>query len=852
MKKFIIAITLCIACAVGYGQTSAQRIYTALMPIQGSTYAQLIPSAKIYVCQYNAQLACTTPINIYSDINLQHIVTQPLVADPFTARYQYFIQTDTLLVEKVCAPYNQCTSDAVLVGNNSVSSLNGLVGNLIIESLNNSITINYPDSTHINLETAGAGGVTSLNSLTGALSLVGDSSLTVTPSGSNINLHATGSGGSGVQYNPTTTAYFVTSFSGLYDDSDANSTNLGVPSSVSCTGSNPTTCTVAFAAAHGLSVGGAIDMSNLSTWPVSPAGAVQQSAQYGSFQVTTVPDSTHITFDTPTALTYTCGPCTGNVYDATYWGIWTFAREPYIYGHGTVYGIETSTQSVATNLATWIATITGTPKYLIDQTGQNDFAGGRTVAQVEADHQSLWAAAHTAGMTVVETTIVPANYGLSPQGLLPGQFNEWLWQQAKTPSRTANGQYWDRYADTATAVLMAQDGSAYMPKPQANVPFADVLNEAFSAQKSHIISTPINFDISTSGSVGQLGAHPGGTYIIYDNNWNEWLRMTMPGTSDSITLTSQNQQTPIILKLPSLFATLSWCSLAFGTDLGTNNGFSLCMYYAGSGSTANFASIRPANTTTDLIKIFADGSVAIPALHSQSTIGTDANGKLIAGSGGGGAYPQWHFDDLVGNCCTGMLNANSGSSAGYGTAPVSSTFGTSVNGIAQIFSTATANTWSALYFGGASTGVQPIYLSNTAGSYSFAGKVWSSLATGVHNKIALMSATSGPNPTYEMGFECDTTVYGNGNWWAETQGSATGAVDTTLACVGAWHQLEIKVVNGAISWYADGTLVTTGTVTASNSTWYPDFVVWSPNSSTAATLYLDWVATLNPSGITLQ
>lgn len=40
-----------------------------------------------------------------------------------------------------------------------------------------------------------ASGVSSLNSLTGALSITGDSTITVTPSGSSIALHATGSGG---------------------------------------------------------------------------------------------------------------------------------------------------------------------------------------------------------------------------------------------------------------------------------------------------------------------------------------------------------------------------------------------------------------------------------------------------------------------------------------------------------------------------------------------------------------------------------------------------------------------------------------------------------------------------------
>ena len=45
MKKILAVLLLTIASLAGHAQ-GGQRIYTALMPIQGSTYAQLIPSAK--------------------------------------------------------------------------------------------------------------------------------------------------------------------------------------------------------------------------------------------------------------------------------------------------------------------------------------------------------------------------------------------------------------------------------------------------------------------------------------------------------------------------------------------------------------------------------------------------------------------------------------------------------------------------------------------------------------------------------------------------------------------------------------------------------------------------------------
>ncbi len=417
-------------------------------------------------------------------------------------------------------------------------------------------------------------GITSINSQTGpTFSIVGDSSLTVTTTTNQVALHATGTGGSGVQYNPTTTAYFVTSFSGLYDDSDSNSRSLGVPSSVSCTGSGPYTCTVNFASAHGLAVSDAVDMSNLSSWPINPiAGEVQQAAQYGSFQVTTVPTTTQITFTTPTSLSYTCSPCTGNAYDASLWGIWQFAKQPYIYGHGTVYGLGTPTQTAAARLTTWAAGVTATPLFLIDQTGQNDLVAGRTVEQIEADHQTLWAAAHTAGMTVVQTTMVPAGYGIFGFDIKPGQINYWLWTQSlsKTATQLGNGQYIDRYVDTASD-LLAADSITSMPNPSVNQAFAQSLNKAFGAQNGIPSPPPMAFTYSSSGLASDLvGHYTGRAEQFYDRNWNNWMTWTFGATE---------------MYLYTLF--------------------------------------------------HANGGIILPSLTSNSCLGTDASGNIITGTCGG-------------------------------------------------------------------------------------------------------------------------------------------------------------------------------------------------------------------------
>jgi len=114
MKKLL---TFFVLLAVSIGMANAQvgqRTYTALQTAAGNTFAQIIPNAKIYVCPYNVNLTCSSPQNIYSDSALTHLITQPLTASP-QGLYQYFVQADTYVVEKVCAPYNQCSYTGIYI-----------------------------------------------------------------------------------------------------------------------------------------------------------------------------------------------------------------------------------------------------------------------------------------------------------------------------------------------------------------------------------------------------------------------------------------------------------------------------------------------------------------------------------------------------------------------------------------------------------------------------------------------------------------------------------------------------------------------------------------------------------------
>lgn len=482
----------------------------------------------------------------------------------------------------------------------------------------------------------GAGGVTSLNSLTGAVNLVGDSTITVTPSGSNIDLHATGTGGSGVQYNPTTTSYIVASFSGLYDDGDTNSTALPAISSVSCTGSAPTTCTVVFATAHGLTVGGAIDMHGLGTWPYT-----NQAAQFGSFQVTTVPNATTITFQTPTALTYSCsGTCTGTAYDASWWGIWDFAREPFIYGHGTVFGAETDCASFDTNFATATSGMAGTPTYLIMQCGQNDFAGGASLATVEGHLQSIWNKAHaeSPSWTVVQSTMVPASYGSSGIGLNGAQLNFWEWQQARTKALTATGQYPDWYSPTADALQTSYATIAKMPTQGANTIFADTLQKTMVNKGSDYSQPPVWGNFSNSG-LGQdftafYNPNSGNSYGFFDGTAKQWMTWNLSGAPNVIIT---NFSANPMLALSNNGGNASQTFLKIYHDTGNGDGYNVDFSYTAANNAANFLGFGPVGGAAYTLKMFQDNSIQLP--HYTASSGTQPLTVDTSGNLGVGSYP---------------------------------------------------------------------------------------------------------------------------------------------------------------------------------------------------------------------
>jgi hypothetical protein len=433
----------------------------------------------------------------------------------------------------------------------------------------------------------------------------------------------TGGSGSGVQYNPTTTSYIVTSFSGLYDDNRSKPI-AGAVTSYSCVYTTTSTCTMNFASAHGLVVGGAIDPDQLTGWPYPN----YQGAQLGSFQITTVPTSTSVTFTTPTVLTATCASACGTAYDASDWLIWTFAREPFIYGHGTVWGIEVTAQNLDTNFASLTAGMAGTPTILINITGVNDFAAGSTVSQVETWTQNIWQHAHaqSPAWKVMQTTLIPAKFGILGQGTKLGEFNIWMWAQSTTAASKLSGKYFDYYADPASAVA-AGYGIGTAPDENVAQYFASTLNNAIASQSSTAPFPPTNFTYSGSGN-NNVPALFLNRLLVFDpaSPPNQWLGFSANGLGNNH-VDIDGASVLLNLTRGGMGTGTTWCADLFGADVtNNNNSFARCFHLTGSGSTSNYMSVAPFGGT-DVFRAYATGEVSFPGVAtSPSTAPACFNG----------------------------------------------------------------------------------------------------------------------------------------------------------------------------------------------------------------------------------
>ena len=441
--------------------------------------------------------------------------------------------------------------------------------------------------TSISLTTLGTSGPSTLN--TGVL---------------NIPVYSSG-------YNPSTTAYLFATFSGLYDDDDLQSTALPVSSYICAAG----TCTVNFTSSDNLTVGGAVDMHNTTGWP-----NVTYMPQLGSFQILTTPSGTQVTF--ASSVTHTCSSSCGTAYDASYWAVWQSARQSYIYGHGTIYGTETTyghsevtLTTLAASFNTYVNCSLGSPTYLIIEAGQDDLLAGTSASAIESALSSIWTQAFNNGCVIVQNTIVPAEYGIVSYSVWQSalQINRYIYTHADT----IIGQYHGRIADPASTL---SDTLIYgtMPYHAPNSIFAAILNNSFSTQGSAIPNLP-PFITPIAGDGGQ-GMYFGSIVDFWDSTFFTWMHWD--STEHGIKLMQSN-----VANNNSLFEMWNnqigsggtWCADQFGFSNSSNGNF-ICrnFHYVADDDVDNYFSMN-FNGYSPFIVAYRDGRIQFPSLAGTGT-----------------------------------------------------------------------------------------------------------------------------------------------------------------------------------------------------------------------------------------
>jgi hypothetical protein len=159
--------------------------------------------------------------------------------------------TDWLMFTPTGGPTYKCTVASIAGG---VTSVNGYTGAVTI-SAGTGIGVSGSSGT----VTVSNSGVTSLNSLTGGLNIVAGSNITVTPSGSNITIDA--SGGS---YAPTLNDQTGTSYTLALTDANNR---------VSLSNTSPITVTIPLNTSVNFPIGTGIDLIQTNSGQVTVVGA---------------------------------------------------------------------------------------------------------------------------------------------------------------------------------------------------------------------------------------------------------------------------------------------------------------------------------------------------------------------------------------------------------------------------------------------------------------------------------------------------------------------------------------------------------------------------------------------------
>lgn len=430
-------------------------------------------------------------------------------------------------------------------------------------------------------------------------------------------------------------AIIIASFSGLYNDGDANDpSGPAVPVGTWSCGSG--SCTVNTTSAHNLSVGDYVDV-----FAMTGFGATQQVYGNGSFAVASTPSSTQFTFSYSGSATSGSG---GNIYNANLWGFYQTINQPFLKGVPFA-GVEQTAAALDTNFSTLVNCHLADPNptYLILEVGQNDINNGDSAATIFGHYQSIWTKAHAAGCKVIQGSMIAANYG----GFAPVSFgNNISLINASLPGyafslSSPTGQYFDGFIDYAAYLSVSGVSNKLLPPASSfGAAFAQRTNEAMINGGSSYTGPPPLFSQQPAG---------GGFGIDTSANWS-FIRPSALSCDSATNCVNWMTWSGGQMFVHSWFGgpifisdaprNADACHFWFGRNPTPgsphlNNNLNLCFNFISDGSATNYAHFF-LDSEPDSIRFYGNQTVMLPGYAGTGTLPAcfDSAGNFVRGGCG--------------------------------------------------------------------------------------------------------------------------------------------------------------------------------------------------------------------------
>jgi lysophospholipase L1-like esterase len=228
----------------------------------------------------------------------------------------------------------------------------------------------------------------------------------------------------------------------------------------------------------------------------------------------------------------------------------TTGTRAFVSGHGTTVTIPIV--SAATTITDLISNytanvhplspaVTGNPGFLVIQVGFNDIGNSCTsLAAMKTNFQSLWSTAHADNWTIVQTSVIQGPWNTTFCAQAPSVFastNDWLRGQAKG-SLSATGQFWDKFIDVAQSLSDNTNQTLFKSdnvhlNDGGNSVAADLTNEELALQGSALKAYYNCLPAVNCAELNTTNAFTASQNIIAPNA-TLFLKDTITGTSQAI------------------------------------------------------------------------------------------------------------------------------------------------------------------------------------------------------------------------------------------------------------------------------------------------------------------------------